>query len=408
MNFKDTIEKSLTLERSQSLLVDLVRVPSPQTELLEAEPLLVDFIRNSVEPRLLRIGFNNIRYDPMNNLIADFGESRTGKSLMLIGNAMNQPQATMKNAYLGEVVDGEDYGLPGRVVLGKGASEQKANLAAMLLAMEAIVENNIPVEGKLIFLCCVSGETGRHDAIASVIEGQGVRADMALLGGTSLKITLGNRGRVDSFIKVRGKPCHSSAPVNGCNAITGAVEVIKLLQKNLHLVGSHRYLGEPTWAVNHIRSYPESTHTIQDECEITLDRRLLPGEDPIDAWVQIEKLVKQVDGMKDPESGQAWAVEFTRGPFMYPSLLNHEAPVVKLISSSAEKMLGEKPETFYSTAAFDQGYLNHMGIPCANYGCGEDHFAHTDSDCASVDRTRDAAKVMACMIADYLGPVTLT
>ncbi|MEC8621579.1 MAG: M20/M25/M40 family metallo-hydrolase, partial [Pseudomonadota bacterium] len=163
-----------------------------------------------------------------------------------------------------------------------------------------------------------------------------------------------------------------------------------------------------TWAVNHIRSYPESTHTIQDECEITLDRRLLPGEDPIDAWVQIEKLVKQIDGMKDPESGQAWAVEFTRGPFMYPSLLNDEAPVVKLISSSAEKMLGEKPETFYSTAAFDQGYLNHMGIPCANYGCGEDHFAHTDSDCASVDRTRDAAKVMACMIADYLGPVTLT
>jgi len=174
------------------------------------------------------------------------------------------------------------------------------------------------------------------------------------------------------------------------------------------LIGSHPYLGKPTWAVNHIRSYPESTHTIQDECEITLDRRLLPGEDPNDAWAQIDELVKKIDGMKDPESGQAWAVEFTRGPFMYPSLLNDEAPIVKLISSSAEKMLGEKPATFYSTAAFDQGYLNHMGIPCANYGCGEDPFAHTDSDCASVDRTRDAAKVMACMIADYLGPVTLT
>lgn len=408
MNFKDIIDKSLTLEKAQDLLVDLVRVPSPQTELLEAEPLLAEFIRNSVEPRLLRMGFNNIRYDPMHNLIADFGENRTGKSLMFIGNAMNQPQATMKNAYLGEVVDGEDYGLPGRVVLGKGASEQKANLAAMLLAIESIIENHIPVEGKLIFLCCVSGETGRHDAIASVVEGQGVRADMALLGGTSLKITLGNRGRVDSFIRVRGKPCHSSAPINGCNAITGAVEVIKLLQKNLHLVGSHPHLGKPTWAVNHIRSYPESTHTIQDECEITLDRRLLPGEDPNDAWAQIDELVKKIDGMKDPESGQAWAVEFTRGPFMYPSLLNDEAPIVKLISSSAEKMLGEKPATFYSTAAFDQGYLNHMGIPCANYGCGEDPFAHTDSDCASVDRTRDAAKVMACMIADYLGPVTLT
>jgi acetylornithine deacetylase/succinyl-diaminopimelate desuccinylase-like protein len=44
-----------------------------------------------------------------------------------------------------------------------------------------------------------------------------------------------------------------------------------------------------------------------------------------------------------------------------------------------------------------------MGIPCANYGCGEDRFAHTDDDCASVDRTADAAKVFAHMIGAYLG-----
>jgi len=93
----------------------------------------------------------------------------------------------------------------------------------------------------------------------------------------------------------------------------------------------------------------------------------------------------------------------TEGPFMYPSLVEMDSPIVKSICEAAEIMLGEAPETFYTTTAFDQGYLNHMGIPCANYGCGEDRYAHTDNDCASVDRTADAAKVYAFMVCDYLG-----
>ena len=51
---------------------------------------------------------------------------------MFIGNAMNQPASTMPNPYSGDVVDGAKYDLPGECVMGKGASEQKANLAAML------------------------------------------------------------------------------------------------------------------------------------------------------------------------------------------------------------------------------------------------------------------------------------
>lgn len=66
-------------------------------------------------------------------------------------------------------------------------------------------------------------------------------------------------------------------------------------------------------------------------------------------------------------------------------------------------MLGAAPETFFAPSAFDQGYLNHVGIPTANYGAGEQRFAHTDQDMASVDRTFDSAKVYAYMIADYLG-----
>ena len=60
------------------------------------------------------------------------------------------------------------------------------------------------------------------------------------------------------------------------------------------------------------------------------------------------------------------------------------------------------PKFDYMKAAFDQGYLTHVGIPCANYGPNEDDFAHTDLDMASIDRVVDAAKVYAYVIADYL------
>jgi len=73
--------------------------------------------------------------------------------------------------------------LPGEVVLGKGLSEQKAPLAAILLALESILERRIALSGRLIFCCCVSGETGRHDAIRNLIEETGVRAEMAILNG---------------------------------------------------------------------------------------------------------------------------------------------------------------------------------------------------------------------------------
>jgi acetylornithine deacetylase/succinyl-diaminopimelate desuccinylase-like protein len=401
-DIKALLERQISRQRAKDLLVALVKVPSPQTELLEDEPLLKAFITSAIEPRLRAMGFSEIRYDPMGNLIATYGAGASNKSLMLIGNAMNQPAATMPNPYDGDMVDGATYGLPGECVMGKGASEQKANLAAMLHAMETVIASKIPIKGKLIFTCCVSGETGKHDAIKSVVEGEGVRADMAVLGGTGLTITLGNRGRIDVFVTVKGSPCHSSRPWDGVNAITGATEAIRLLLDKVKVDKTHPQLGRQSLTVNRIRSFPESTHTVQERCEFTLDRRLLPGEDPNDAFAEIERIAKEVERIKDPVSGKTYGVEVRLGPYMYPSLVTTGSPVVRALLRASEVMLGKPAETYYSPSAFDQGYLNHVGIATANFGPGENQYAHTDYDMASVERTADAAKVYAFMMLDYL------
>jgi acetylornithine deacetylase/succinyl-diaminopimelate desuccinylase-like protein len=399
---KRLLEARITPTRAKELLIALVKVPSPQTELLEDEPLLKAFITSAIEPRLRSMGFADIRYDAMGNLIATYGAGTSNNSLMLIGNAMNQPAATMPNPYAGDVVDGATYGLPGECVMGKGASEQKATLAAMLHAMEAVIASRVVIKGKLVFTCCLSGETGKHDAIRSVVEDAGVRADMAVLGGTGLKLTLGNRGRIDVFVTVKGSPCHSSRPWDGANAITGATEAIRLLLHKVKVDKTHPQLGRQSLTVNHIRSFPDSTHTVQERCEFTLDRRLLPGDDPNEAFAEIERIAREVERFKDPISGKTYGVDVRLGPYMYPSLVTTESPVVRALLRASEAMLDRPAETYYSPSAFDQGYLNHVGIATANYGPGEDQYAHTDRDMASVERTADAARVYAFMILDYL------
>jgi len=399
---KTLLDGRISRERAKQLLIELVKVPSPQTALLEEEPLLKEFIKTAIEPRLRAMGFADIRYDQMGNLIAEYGTAASGKSLMFIGNAMNQPASTMPNPYSGDVVDGAKFGLPGECVMGKGASEQKANLAGMLHAMETVIASTVPLAGKLIFTCCLSGETGKHDAIMSVVEGAGVRADMAVLGGTGLQITLGNRGRIDAYVTIKGSPCHSARPWDGANAITGAMEAIRLLLAKVKLEGSHPQLGKQTLTVNHLRSFPDSTHTVQERCEFTLDRRLLPGEDPEAAFAELERIAREIEQFKDPVSGKGFAVEFRRGAFMYPSLVTVDSPIVRALLHASDVMLGHPVATYYSPAAFDQGYLNHVGIPTANFGAGEHQYAHTDFDMASVERTTDAARVYAFMMLNYL------
>jgi acetylornithine deacetylase len=399
---KAMLDQQLSRERVKSLFVDLIKVPSPQTDLLEEEPLLKAFIRTAIEPRLRAMGFGDIHYDVMGNLVASVGADGNGRSLLFVGHAMNQPPATMQNPYSGHVIDGNAYGLPGECVLGKGASEQKSNIAAMLHAMETVIALRPDLPGRLIFICALSGETGKHDAIRSAIEFGRVNADMAVLYGNSLKITLGNRGRIDVFVTVRGEPCHSSRPQTGANAITGAMEAIRLLTTQVKLDKTHPHLGNQTLTVNRIRSYPESTHTVQERCEFTIDRRLLPGDDPDRAFEDIRRALEPLHAFKDPVSGKSFGIEIRLGPFMYPSLVTTDSPVVRAIQDASRAMLGREAETYYASAAFDQGYLNHIGIPTANYGPGEERFAHTDNDMASIERTFDAARVYAYMILRHL------
>lgn len=383
---KSFIEDQLRYEEVKKLLVKLVQTPSPQTELLEKEPQVLSLIREQVKPELQESGIEPV-VDDQGNLLAHVKGKGSAKSLLLVSYAMNAAPSTMQNPYSGAVVGGSPYGLNGECVWGRGACEQKGSLAAMLSALKLVGECRAELPGDLYFVTSAAGETGRHDSIAHVLEYGKVRADWGIIDGPP-EIQLGNKGRVDILVTVKGKQSHSSRPWEGINAIDGAAKIFHRLQPLMPYPAqrSHPELGKVSLAAMSIESFPKATHTIQGECRILFDRRLLPGDDPAEALRQLEAAIGDMDPFK---------VEVQRRDFMYPSEVSKDGEVVKSLAQAIRVMLGREPGYSYSTAANDTGLLNVKGIQAVNYGSRDIRFQHTDHDLVSVQSVFEAAKVFA-------------
>jgi succinyl-diaminopimelate desuccinylase len=383
---KKLIEKNLLYDEIKRLTVKLVRHPSPQTALLEDEPQVLALLRDAIKPELEQAGLHPF-LDKTGNLVLQIKGRQPGGRLILVGYAMNAAPSTMQNPYSGEIVDGTPYKLAGECVWGRGACEQKGSLAAMLAAVRFIGLTKADLPSDLYFIVSTAGETGRHDSLAYVLDHDNVSADWCIIDGPP-EIQLGNKGRVDILVTVKGKQAHSSRPWEGVNAIEGAMKVLQKLQPLTPYpeTRSHADLGRVSLTSNAIESFPKATHTIQSECRIMFDRRLLPGDDPAKAMQQIKNAIGSIEPFE---------IAVEQRDFMYPSEVAKDADVVQALEQAVRTMLGYEPQFSFSTAANDTGLFNVRGIQAINYGARDIRFQHTDHDLVALHNVFNAAKVFA-------------
>jgi len=383
---KRIIEKNLHYEEVKRLLVKLVQQPSPQTSMLESEPRVLALIRDVIKPELEQASLRPV-IDSVGNLILHIkGRTRTDR-LILVGYAMNAAPSTMPNPYSGEIVDGAPYKLNGECVWGRGACEQKGSLAAMLAAIRFLGAGKIELPSDLYLIVSTAGETGRHDSLAYVLDHDRVEADWCIIDGPP-QIQLCNKGRIDILVIVRGKQSHSSRPWEGVNAIDGAMKVLDKLKPLMPHpeAKTHGSLGKVSLATNAIESFPKATHTIQSECRIMFDRRLLPGDDPKRAVQQMIEAIGKIE---------PYEIEVQPKDFMYPSEVGKDAEVVRALEHGVRTVLNYEPQYTFSTAANDTGLFNYRGIQAINYGSRDIRFQHTDHDLVSLNDVFNAAKVFA-------------
>jgi acetylornithine deacetylase/succinyl-diaminopimelate desuccinylase-like protein len=386
------VERCARDEEIDRLLVDLLRYPSPQTERLEADPELKKFVADGVAPRLIKLTGSAGALDAMGNLIwRSEGAGESG--LLLLGYAMTFPAVSMAQPFSGAIVDGAPFGIASRCAMGRGACEQKGALAAMIYAATILTRAQIDLRAPLTLAVSLAGETGRHDAAKFILANDAINARAAIVGlGTSNRVCLGNKGRIDVEIIVRGKSAHSSMPERGVNAVDGFRRVMEQLDRLPRRL-AHAFLGDATLTVTHVSSGPEISHTIPDICRAVLDRRMLPGEDPDTTFLAIQSALKEVSG---------WSIEVRRGAFMFPSEVRSDCAVAATVANVCRELAKREAEFFYSPAALDAGFVNRQGIETIMLGPGDLRFAHTDQEVVSLHEVRQAAKIYAATALQML------
>lgn len=371
---------------SQSLIElvsELVRFPSPQTDLMEAEPQVQSFIGDCVAPILARMGLKTKR-DSMGNLIAEVGRAGAPRSVLLMTYAMTHPQSRMREPW-----DARMFETPqGTAIRGRGISEQKAALAAALVAIESLISSQTSLDGHLVFVLSSAGETGRHDAAQAALKEVSSIPKLGLVAlGTNNRLALGNKGRIDVDVVIHGKASHSSTPWDGINTIEGLREVLDRLRSLALPDREHPGLGRVTLTPTRVVTGPNATHTVQDIATLTLDRRLLPGEDPKAALAAITRCVS----LPSP-----WRVEVKQGPFMYPCEISPDGPLAKAIFAGHRRAGLPSPSTFFSHSALDAGFLQQHGCEATMFGPGRMEQFHSDDEFILVSELEQGA-------AAYLG-----
>ena len=365
-----------------------VRHPSPQTERFEHEPQVQSFIGERVVPLVQELGLP-WRRDAMGNLLVELGPERADRSLMLMAYAMTHPANRMPDPYAGELI--EDAG--GAYVRGRGVSEQKGSLAAALAAVKAAADR-LALRGRLIFTVSTAGETGRHDAALSICDALGFTPRLAVIViGTTSRVALANKGRIDAIITVRGKASHSSTPWVGVNAIDGARRVLDRVMAVDVGANKHPGLGQATLTPTAVRSWPEATHTVQDEVRLVFDRRLLPGDDPQAAFEAIAAAA---------DIGDPWQVKTEFGPFMYPAEIAPDGAFMRAVNGGCRRMGLPPPPTFHSHGALDAGFFCFKGAESAMWGPGAIEQWHSEDERIAVTDLITGAGAYLGMIEDYL------
>src|SRR5262249_61998907 len=121
-------------------------------------------------------------------------------------------------------------------------------------------------------------------------------------------------------------------------------------------VGANKHpgLGQATLTPTAVRSWPEATHTVQDEVRLVFDRRLLPGDDPQAAFAAIAAAA---------DIGDPWQVKTEFGPFMYPAEIAPDGAFMRAVNGGCPRMGVPPPPTLHSPGALHPRLFCFKGRP---------------------------------------------
>ena len=323
-----------------------------------SEGALAEFLADKCDD----LGFEDIQIDEVGNIIAKKG---SGSPKILLCGHMDVVPGKVKVRQEGDFL------------YGRGASDAKAPLMAMLFAAASIQNNN----GTVLFVGAVD-EEGNATGIKNLVKKK-LDIDYAVFGEPSgiKKVTIAYKGRLAINLKVTVEDsAHASAPWLSKNAIEESMIFASELKKGLEEGQEERSKGMLLTATQTEISGGTSHNVTPKECVTTMDIRIPVDMNCKTIEQKIATLVKDISERRKVEA--FYSILDETEPFEAP----HNSPIVRAFTLGIMEAENTRPTLIRKTGTGDMNVIgNQWGIPVVTYGPGDPHEAHTIDEKVSID-----------------------
>lgn len=332
-----------------------------------SEKPLAEFLADKCDD----LGFENIHIDEVGNLIATKGSG--SPKILLCGHMDTVP---------GKIKVRKE----GNILFGRGASDAKAPLMAMLFAAASIQNNN----GTVMFVGAVD-EEGNATGIKNLVKDK-LDLDYAVFGEPSglKQVTIAYKGRLAINLRINvGDSAHASAPWLSKNAIEESMIFIAELKKELESGQEGKKRGMMLTATLTEIDGGTSHNITPKECTSTMDIRI-----PVDMNCNMveEKIANSVNDISKKRGVEAfYSIVDETEPFEAP----HNSPLVRAFTLGVMDVEHARPTLIRKTGTGDMNVIgNRLNIPVVTYGPGDPHASHTINESVSVDEYLQGIEVL--------------
>jgi putative selenium metabolism hydrolase len=359
---------------------DLVRIKSLSGD----EGEVIHFI----EAKLRELGYEEITIDSMGNLLGRIGEG--GKTIQFDAHVdtvdVNDEEEWRIPPFSGDIVDGRLH--------GRGSVDMKSAVAASIYAAALAKRLGFTKDKTIYVSSTVLEEECDGQNLKHLFKELNLRPDYVVICEPSDNIiSLGHKGKAQISLKTHGLSAHGSAPEKGVNAIYEMTEIIQRVEKtNLELMKRSGVRG--SLAMCRISSVSASINAIPTECEVYLDRRIIPGETEEVIKQELEELIKGKNaswevGTLHRRSWTGMDIEYE--PFHPAWKIDMDHKLTKACIAAYKGTFGKEP-TEYEFWDFSTNGLTPaaMGIPTIGFGPGEYKLAHMRDESCEVSQILEA------------------
>ncbi|WP_150266894.1 M20 family metallopeptidase [Paenibacillus tepidiphilus] len=317
-----------------------------------------------------------------------------GRKLMFCGHLDTvsawTPDAGSYPPHGAVIADGRMY--------GRGTSDMKSGLAAMLLAAVSLHQEGIALGGELTVLA-TAGEEVDSCGAWHYAEHTSLRDLDAIVIGepTASRVAVGHKGALWLRITLYGRSAHGSMPQLGVNAVEGMMELISLLHSHaLEWQAHDPVLGSSSLSVNRMEGGVQ-TNVIPDRCVIDVDIRTVP---PLRHAALLDEISARLKAIRRRHPDYRYQVEQLLDRSVVFTDPGHELIRTALELAGADGGVSVQGVSYYT----DGSVLHDEGrLPVLIYGPGEPGQAHQPDEWVDIEAYLQSIDFYRELALRYLG-----